>query len=126
MKKHCIDLGQTGQFSQFFLDYLAGKDALRPFYSHQPNLEGFRAAFEAKIFPDQNRKILQEVLLSQYSGLELGKKVQANIESLNSPQTFTVTTGHQLNLFTGPIYFIYSCLRFVLLWRRLLKLMMQR
>lgn len=119
MKKHCIDLGQTGQFSQFFLDYLAGKDALRPFYSHQPNLEGFRAAFEAKIFPDQNRKILQEVLLSQYSGLELGKKVQANIESLNSPQTFTVTTGHQLNLFTGPIYFIYKIVSTINLARQL-------
>jgi bacillithiol biosynthesis cysteine-adding enzyme BshC len=30
------------------------------------------------------------------------------IASLADSKTFTVTTGHQLNLFTGPLYFIYK------------------
>jgi bacillithiol biosynthesis cysteine-adding enzyme BshC len=31
-----------------------------------------------------------------------------NIESLIEQNTFTITTGHQLNLFTGPLYFLYK------------------
>jgi uncharacterized protein YllA (UPF0747 family) len=31
-----------------------------------------------------------------------------NIETLALPNTFTVTTGHQLNLFSGPLYFLYK------------------
>ncbi|MFN6946877.1 MAG: bacillithiol biosynthesis cysteine-adding enzyme BshC, partial [Cytophagaceae bacterium] len=33
-----------------------------------------------------------------------------NIELLKDAKTFTVTTGHQLNLMTGPLYFIYKIL----------------
>ncbi len=36
--------------------------------------------------------------------------VQKNIEALLSPGTFTVTTAHQNNIFTGPLYFIYKIL----------------
>ncbi len=31
-----------------------------------------------------------------------------NIQLLKDANTFTITTGHQLNLFTGPLYFIYK------------------
>ncbi|RYG20080.1 MAG: bacillithiol biosynthesis cysteine-adding enzyme BshC, partial [Chitinophagaceae bacterium] len=34
--------------------------------------------------------------------------VSHNIRSLADENTFTVTTGHQLNLFTGTLYFIYK------------------
>ncbi|MDF2156868.1 bacillithiol biosynthesis cysteine-adding enzyme BshC [Algoriphagus sp. CAU 1675] len=108
MKKHCIDLRQTGQFSSFFLDYIEGKDALRPFYSHLPKLESFRDAIAAKSFSSQAREVLVESLLRQYEGMELSPKAQSNLESLDAANTFTVTTGHQLNLFTGPLYFIYK------------------
>ena len=32
------------------------------------------------------------------------------LESIKEKNTFTITTGHQLNLFTGPIYFLYKIL----------------
>src|SRR5690606_19297596 len=32
-------------------------------------------------------------------------------EKLADSQTYTVTTGHQLNLFTGPVFFIYKILQ---------------
>src|SRR5699024_1121789 len=44
----------------------------------------------------------------QYKGLPIKAPVQENIESLKQANTFTVTTGHQLNIFTGPLYFIYK------------------
>jgi bacillithiol biosynthesis cysteine-adding enzyme BshC len=33
-----------------------------------------------------------------------------NLDKIGSKQTFTVTTGHQLNILTGPIYVIYKIL----------------
>src|SRR5690606_3641046 len=33
---------------------------------------------------------------------------QQNIKALRESTTFTITTGHQLNIFTGPLYFLYK------------------
>ncbi|GMQ28719.1 bacillithiol biosynthesis cysteine-adding enzyme BshC [Algoriphagus confluentis] len=119
MKKYCIDLEKTGQFSSFFLDYLEGKESLRPFYTHLPQLESFRGAMQAKSFSESKRKILHDALLEQYQSLSLKEEVQSNIESLLDQRTFTVTTGHQLNLFTGPLYFIYKIVSTINLAKKL-------
>ncbi|SIN96051.1 bacillithiol biosynthesis cysteine-adding enzyme BshC [Algoriphagus halophilus] len=108
MKKHCVSLQETGQFSDFFLDYLNGKEELKPFYSLEPKLESFSEAIKNKNFSNSARETLVKELHSQYEGIEISEKVKANIQSLALDQTFTVTTGHQLNLFTGPLYFIYK------------------
>jgi bacillithiol biosynthesis cysteine-adding enzyme BshC len=108
MKKHCVDLNKTGQFSRFFLDYIEGKESLRPFYTHLPKLESFKSAMDAKNFPLGNRTVLHQALRKQYAGVEISDAVATNIESLLIEKTFTVTTGHQLNLFTGPLYFVYK------------------
>ncbi len=119
MKKHCVDLKKTGQFSNFFLDYLEGKEPLRPFYSHLPNLESFDAAIKAKQFSADKRQILVEVLESQYSGIPLAPAAAQQLDALRDEKTFTVTTGHQLNLFTGPLYFIYKLISTINLAKRL-------
>ncbi|OOG69564.1 bacillithiol biosynthesis cysteine-adding enzyme BshC [Algoriphagus sp. A40] len=119
MKKHCVDLNKTGQFSRFFLDYIEGKETLRPFYAHLPKLESFREAVEAKNFSAKNREILHNALQNQYSGVGIGEVVSKNLESLLSEKTFTVTTGHQLNLFTGPLYFIYKLVSTINLAKKL-------
>ena len=119
MKKHCVDLKKTGQFSKFFLDYLEGKEPLRPFYSHLPNLESFDAAIKAKQFSAAKRQVLVEVLESQYAGLSLAPAAAEQLVALRDEKTFTVTTGHQLNLFTGPLYFIYKLISVINLAKRL-------
>jgi bacillithiol biosynthesis cysteine-adding enzyme BshC len=119
MKKHCVDLKKTGQFSTFFLDYLEGKESLRSFYSHLPNLESFGDAIQAKQFSAEKRQILVEVLESQYAGLPIVPAVEQHIHALRREKTFTVTTGHQLNLFTGPLYFIYKLISVINLAQRL-------
>jgi len=119
MKKHCVELEKTGQFSQFFLDYINGREELKPFYEHQPNLESFKAAQNQKDFSKENREVLNRVLNKQYEGIDLGEAVTENLEKLKAEHTFTVTTGHQLNLFTGPLYFIYKIVSTINLAKKL-------
>lgn len=54
------------------------------------------------------RKTLVSVLQKQYSNVETSVLTKQNIDDLALNNTFTVTTGHQLNLFSGPLYFLYK------------------
>jgi uncharacterized protein YllA (UPF0747 family) len=55
---------------------------------------------------DTHSKILVCCFKKQYSKVETSVLTKQNIEALNNPNTFTVTTGHQLNLFSGPYIFV--------------------
>jgi bacillithiol biosynthesis cysteine-adding enzyme BshC len=53
------------------------------------------------------------VLETQYSKIsnlnaQIPSLVHDNIALLKSDNTYTITTGHQLNIFAGPLYFIYK------------------
>jgi uncharacterized protein YllA (UPF0747 family) len=110
MRIQKLELADTQAFSSFFLDYIHQKENLKPFYSLFPRIENFETQIEskAKSFPQTSRNILTAVLKEQYNGLTVSTATQQNIESLKSENTFTVTTGHQLNIFTGPLYFVYK------------------
>ncbi|MFM7758563.1 MAG: bacillithiol biosynthesis cysteine-adding enzyme BshC [Crocinitomicaceae bacterium] len=69
-------------------------------------------------FTDQQRLDLHHVLIRDYKEKQL-PKAKASIELLTKPTTFTVTTGHQLCLFSGPSYFIYKILHTIQLARKL-------
>src|SRR5690606_2376661 len=105
-----IPLAETKAFSSFFLDYIAQKKSLRPFYHHFPVPANFKHQIEEKAgsFPQSHRDVLTAVLKAQYEDLKLTEAVSANLDRLSGSETFTVTTGHQLNIFTGPLYFIYK------------------
>lgn len=62
-------------------------------------------------FSEEQRNILSEVFEKQLSGLSLSSKQKENLENLKLPNTFTITTGHQLNLFSGPVFFVYKILQ---------------
>ncbi|MEM6895610.1 MAG: bacillithiol biosynthesis cysteine-adding enzyme BshC [Bacteroidota bacterium] len=110
MAVDCIPMGQTGFFSPLICDYLEEKPALKPFYHRIPSLANFKLQLDEKQqhFPTENRKRLVTALQRQYATTELHPEVESNLERLAKANTFTVTTGHQLNLFTGPLYFIYK------------------
>ncbi len=105
-----IPYAQTKAFSSIVTDYVADAPALKPFYAHQPNLEGIKDAIAKRKTMAINREVLVAQLKKQYEGLQLTAELQANIESLLSEQTFTITTAHQPNIFTGHLYFIYKIL----------------
>ncbi|MEQ9287144.1 MAG: bacillithiol biosynthesis cysteine-adding enzyme BshC [Cyclobacteriaceae bacterium] len=106
MKVEKIDLEETNAFSPFFLDYISNNKKLAPFYGQRPEIGNFQTQIDQKVFTADQRKVLHDTLRDQYS--ETHPVVQRNIDSLLSQNTYTVTTGHQLNIFTGPLYFIYK------------------
>jgi bacillithiol synthase len=112
---------QTNAFSKIVLDYLNEEKSLQPFYSIPPTIEGFQQAIEKRKGFTTNRKALVEVLKEQYAGLNVDKTVQENIEQLLNENTFTITTAHQPNLFTGPLYFVYKIIHAIKLAEELKK-----
>ena len=72
-------------------------------------------------FSESKRRLLYDVLKEQNATISLSEKQSKNQEALLSENTFTVTTGHQLNLFTGPVFFIYKILQTIKLAENLKK-----
>ncbi len=105
-----IPFEATQSFTPFFLDYIQQKESLKPFYYRFPTVGNFKQQIEAKAksFSANTRKTLTATLRNQYKNYELPDAVKHNLEHLETANTFTVTTGHQLNIFTGPLYFIYK------------------
>ncbi|WP_026714113.1 bacillithiol biosynthesis cysteine-adding enzyme BshC [Flavobacterium daejeonense] len=110
MPNDCISYQNSGYFSPLMNDYLNQNSKLQSLYNRFPSLENFEKQIIEKQnnFRHDNRNTLVAVLQKQYSGLEISHLTQQNIESLKVENTFTVTTGHQLNLFSGPLYFLYK------------------
>ena len=107
MQAKYISYQETGSFSKLVLDYINNEEQLKAFYSYRPDMAGLAEALEKRHFIG-DRNTLVEGLKNQYQHLTPNKSVSKNIELLGLDNTFTVTTGHQLNLFTGPLYFIYK------------------
>lgn len=108
MIKSTVDPDCTGQFSTLFLDYIHQKPEIFPFYNQFPKIENFKKLIDGKKFKNSHREVLVETLSRQYQGLKDNETGIQQIQSLADSNTYTVTTGHQLNLFTGPLYFIYK------------------
>ena len=121
MQHKKISLADTKAFSTFFLDYIKQKEILKKFYHRFPLPENFKdqIAEKSKSFSAQHREILVSTLKKQYQHLNLLDAVANNISLLNDSKTFTVTTGHQLNIFTGPLYFIFKLVTVINACKRL-------
>ncbi|MFH4966070.1 bacillithiol biosynthesis cysteine-adding enzyme BshC [Gaetbulibacter sp. M235] len=110
MPTESISFKKTGYFSSLICDYLEESSTLQPFYNNFPKLENFKSQIEEKqeSFGLVTRTKLVESLQKQYANFEISEFTSQNIESLKQENTFTITTGHQLNIFTGPLYFLYK------------------
>lgn len=123
MEVDCIPFKDTGFFSKLICDYLDQHKDLESFYNRFPTLENFRGQIEEKEtnFPEANRSVLVEVLKDQYVEMDISVETTLHIEKLRDKKTFTVVTGHQLNLFTGPLYFLYKIISTINLTRILVE-----
>ncbi|MEZ2337502.1 bacillithiol biosynthesis cysteine-adding enzyme BshC [Mucilaginibacter sp. RCC_168] len=139
MEASCTSYKDTGFFSPTVIDYLENRADLKPFYSYRPDMAGFAELLKnKKVVAD--REILHRVLSKQYGiesgSLEVGKSgsneanvelttynvqppVAQNLQLLKLDNTYTITTGHQLNIFAGPLYFLYKIATAIKLARQL-------
>ena len=110
MKATKIPFKETGFFSKIITDYLDKTETTKSFYNNFPDQSGFKKQIEEKqhSFNITTRKTLVKALQEQYKGFTISELTEGNIAQLSSEKTFTITTGHQLNLFTGPLYFLYK------------------
>jgi bacillithiol biosynthesis cysteine-adding enzyme BshC len=111
MDAACIDYKDTGYFSRTLTNYLDDAPELRPFYTNRPDINGFKDLLKnKKVVADREIlvKVLKEQYQPEYEKVDDHKLVFENISSLASANTYTITTGHQLNIFGGPLYFIYK------------------
>lgn len=105
IERKTIEYRDTGYFGGAILDYLGNSEKLRPFYGRRPALESFEAQLKDKAASYAHRALLVGALKDQYAKAKLKTD---SIEALADDKTFTVTTGHQVCLFTGPLYSFYK------------------
>ena len=87
-------------------DYLSESPELSSFYGRYNTLDNFHNQMEEKSQFPIDRMTLVDVLKKQNQAIDLSDLTQSNIESLESTDTFTITTGHQLCIFTGTFVFL--------------------
>ena len=99
------------------------QEKVLPFIQNSFSLEHFANQIELKknSFSTNSREILQAFLQEFYSNKKQSSAVQLNIEGISNPKCFTLTTGHQLNVFTGPVFMIYKILHVIRLSEELKK-----
>jgi bacillithiol biosynthesis cysteine-adding enzyme BshC len=121
MPTDCISYQNSGYFSTLIQDYLEQKSDLNSLYNHFPTLENFDKQIIEKQsnFNNANRIPLVETLEKQYQNIEISDSTKQNIALLAFPNSFTITTGHQLNLFSGPLYFLYKIISTINLTKEL-------
>ncbi|GEM55752.1 bacillithiol biosynthesis cysteine-adding enzyme BshC [Flavobacterium branchiophilum NBRC 15030 = ATCC 35035] len=113
MSSDCVAYQESRFFQPIIVDYLNQNNAMAHLYNRFPNIENFQSQINEKkaSFDNlqlKNRSILVDVLNNQYQNINVSATTSHNISQLLYENTFTITTGHQLNLFTGPLYFLYK------------------
>lgn len=105
----------SGLYSRLVLDYLSGDESLKHLYRWPHQADTLDALPLHRTVIPSSRAQLVEVLQRQYAKLRLAKDspVTRNLSLLAHPDTYTVTTGHQLCLFSGPLYVLIKILHTV-------------
>lgn len=106
-----IELQKLAALPALFRDYIDKNPELKPYYgTHYTEISSLE---DLAKFQDQrsiDRQLLYSVLTQQYEGISLYSVQKENLQALKNPNTFTVTTGHQLCLFGGPWFVAYKIL----------------
>lgn len=105
-----IPFKSTGYFSKIICDYIDRNDSVKELYGNFPDILGFKNQIEIKKeqFSKESRSVLFNSLTTQYAKTTISENTLENVKLLKNSNAFTVVTGHQLNIFTGPLYFLFK------------------
>lgn len=99
----------TKYLNPLVADYLFHPEKIQHLFNHFADINGFENTIKEISNHTFDRKKLVDILLHQAQTIEnTSKETLQNIKKLTENNTFTITTGHQLNLLTGPLFFIYK------------------
>ncbi len=107
-----INRAVTGIFSEQHVRMVNRPSEMEQYVQRLFSEEMFAHQIEAKGFEFQQdqRDVLVQALTNQYKGITDNRP---DFERLRAPNTFTVTTGHQLTLLAGPMYFVVKILEVI-------------
>lgn len=108
MNRHLISREKTHSFSSLANQLVYQQNELLDFIQAPFSKAELYQQMDRKkaVYSMESRTVLVNELKKQYQSLEVSNEVQTNLDALTDTNTFTVTIGHQLSVFTGPLYFI--------------------
>jgi bacillithiol biosynthesis cysteine-adding enzyme BshC len=119
-RSHQLEFEKTGSLNAIVLHYLQQKENLKPFYGAFPDAAGIASTLLTDPYKSFDRDTLVKTLEGQHLRVSNGHPSSLdNIRALASQTAYTITTGHQLCLFTGPLYFIYKIISVIKLSQQL-------
>lgn len=119
MRNYSVSLSNSNWKNNLLDDYLKGSDFLKSFYQYESKFESFNEAInDRKKFPI-DRSLLADVLSDQNKEFLHLNGLGDKISLLKSENTFTITTGHQLGIAGGPLFFIYKIITTIKLAKQL-------
>ena len=103
-KTKTVDFDSVNFYSKLIRDYLSGKlkeNGIIDWGYSKEQLE----LNKKRSYSFNTRKIVSDVLLDQYRNFSLTDQELKNLNLFKQESTFSVTTGHQLMLLGGPLFF---------------------
>lgn len=115
MQIHRVTRSATSYFSEQQVRLTEDQKGLSPYINQPFSIEAFENQIGQKKanYSKEFRSTLVQSLRNQYSGVNLHNAVEKNLTALESDNTFTVSTGHQLSLLTGPLYFVIKIIHVI-------------
>jgi bacillithiol biosynthesis cysteine-adding enzyme BshC len=89
-------------------DLINEKPNIEKYVNRFFDLDGIGQQMEERKFTSEQRSVLVDALKKQSSLGRLSEESNLSISLLAKENTYTITTGHQLNMLTGPLYSIYK------------------
>lgn len=99
-----IDSNTVNFYPEIITDYLSGELKSKNIIDWDYSLEQL-SINKNQEYSSKIRTVVHQSFLKQYAGFELTEKEAANIDLFSKEATHTVTTGHQLMLLGGSMFF---------------------